>query len=114
MNIQTSKIALLKIILNIENDKFIEKITEFIQNEKVDFWNELSLSEQKENPNYIDFWTIADVSTMLSRNPAAKKYFIKAVTAFNATDKSEQDMNIYKDIIKAQKACIKLLEKFTE
>ena len=48
MNIQTSKIELVKMILNIENDKFIEKITEFIQKEKVDFWSELSLSEQKE------------------------------------------------------------------
>lgn len=48
MNIQTSKIELVKMILNIENDKFIEKITEFIQNEKTDFWNELSLDEQKE------------------------------------------------------------------
>jgi hypothetical protein len=48
MNIQTSKIELVKMILNIENDKFIEKITDFIQKEKIDFWNELSLSEQKE------------------------------------------------------------------
>ncbi|AOR29343.1 mannonate dehydratase [Formosa sp. Hel1_33_131] len=48
MNIQTSKIELVKMILNIENDKFIKKITEFIQKEKVDFWNELSVSEQKE------------------------------------------------------------------
>jgi hypothetical protein len=48
MNVQTSKIELLKMILNIENEKFIEKITEFIQKEKVDFWNELSLSDQKE------------------------------------------------------------------
>ena len=48
MNIQTSKIELVKMILNIENEKFIEKITEFIQKEKVDFWNELSLSERKE------------------------------------------------------------------
>ena len=48
MNSQTSKIELVKMILNIENDNFIEKITEFIQKEKVDFWNELSLSEQKE------------------------------------------------------------------
>ncbi|WP_456421935.1 hypothetical protein [Lutibacter sp.] len=48
MNIQTSKIELVKMILNIENDKFIDKITKFIQKEKVDFWNELSLSEQKE------------------------------------------------------------------
>jgi len=48
MNIHTSKIELVKMILNIENHKFIEKITEFIQKEKVDFWDELSLSEQKE------------------------------------------------------------------
>ena len=48
MVIRTSKIALVKMILNIENDKFIEKITEFVQKEKVDFQNELSLSEQKE------------------------------------------------------------------
>jgi len=34
MDIQTSKIALVKMILNIENDKFIEKITEFIQKKK--------------------------------------------------------------------------------
>lgn len=48
MDIRSSKIELVKMILNIENDKFIEKITEFVQKEKVDFWNELSLSEQKE------------------------------------------------------------------
>lgn len=48
MDIRTSKIELVKMILNIENDKFIEKIAEFVQKEKVDFWNELSLSEQKE------------------------------------------------------------------
>ena len=48
MDIQSSKIELVKIILNIENDKFIEKITEFIQKEKVDFWDELSVAEQKE------------------------------------------------------------------
>lgn len=48
MDIRTSKIELVKMILNIENDKFIEKIAEFVQKEKVDFWNELSLTEQKE------------------------------------------------------------------
>ena len=48
MDIRTSKIELVKMILNIENDKFIEKITEFVQKEKIDFWNELSLSEQKQ------------------------------------------------------------------
>ena len=74
----------------------------------------VELIEQKENPDYIDFWTIADVSTLLSRNPDAKKYFIKAVNAFNTLDKSQQDLNIYKDIIKAQKACTKLMNKIIE
>jgi len=48
MDIQSSKIELVKIILNIENDKFIEKITKFIQKEKADFWDELSFAEQEE------------------------------------------------------------------
>jgi hypothetical protein len=46
MNIQTSKIELVKMILNIENDKFIAKITEFIKRKKLIFWNEFELSEQ--------------------------------------------------------------------
>jgi tetratricopeptide (TPR) repeat protein len=74
----------------------------------------IELIEQKENPDYIDFFTIGDVSTLLSRNLDAKKHFIKAVNAFNTSDKSKQDMNIYKDIIKAQKACIKLMDKNIE
>jgi hypothetical protein len=48
MNIQTSKIELVKLILSIENENFITKIKEFVQNEKIDFWDELSLSEKKE------------------------------------------------------------------
>jgi len=49
MNIQTTKIELVKMILNIENYEFIQKVTDFIKtNEKTDFWNELSLTEQKE------------------------------------------------------------------
>ena len=74
----------------------------------------IELIEQKDNPDYIDFLTIGDVSIMLNKTLDAKKYFIKAVKAFDAADESQQDMNIYKDIIKAQKACIKLIEKFTE
>jgi hypothetical protein len=53
MDIQSSKIELVKIILNIENDKFIEKITEFIQKEKIDFWDELSATQQQEIENGI-------------------------------------------------------------
>ena len=74
----------------------------------------IELIEQKENPDYIDFFTIGEVSTLLSRNLDAKKYFINAVNAFNTSDKSKQDINIYKDIIKAQKACIKLMDKIIE
>tara|TARA_R110000744_G_scaffold279227_1_gene391486 strand:+ start:1243 stop:1461 length:219 start_codon:yes stop_codon:yes gene_type:complete len=48
MDIKTSKIELVKMILNIENDNFIKKVTDFINNEKSDFWNELSESEQAE------------------------------------------------------------------
>jgi hypothetical protein len=49
MNIQTTKIELVKMILNIENYEFIQKVTDFIKkNEKTDFWHDLSLSEQKE------------------------------------------------------------------
>jgi tetratricopeptide (TPR) repeat protein len=74
----------------------------------------VDLIEQKGNPDYIDFLTIGDVSIMISQPLDAKKYFIKAVNTFNTSDTSKQDMNIYKDIIKAQKACIKLMAKFTE
>lgn len=48
MDIKTSKIELVKMILNIDNDNFIQKVTDFINNEKSDFWNELSPSEQAE------------------------------------------------------------------
>ena len=48
MDIKTSKIELVKLILNIENDDFIRKVTDFINNEKMDFWNELNESQQAE------------------------------------------------------------------
>lgn len=34
--------------MNINNDNFIKKITDFTNNEKADFWNELTSSEQAE------------------------------------------------------------------
>ncbi|PIB37182.1 hypothetical protein BFP72_18100 [Reichenbachiella sp. 5M10] len=74
----------------------------------------IELVEQKENPSYTNFLTAGDVSTMLNQNLDAKKYYIRAVNAFEEADESVQDKNTYKDIIKAQKACVKLLEKFTE
>ena len=41
----------------------------------------------------------------------AKMYYLKAVNAYEEADEIEQDKMIYKDIIKAQKKCIKQLEK---
>jgi tetratricopeptide (TPR) repeat protein len=74
----------------------------------------IELIEQKEDPDYIDFLATADSCIMLSQPLNAKKFYIKAVNAFNKAEELNQDMNIYKDLIKAQKACIKLMEKFTE
>ena len=48
MDLQTSKIELAKLILNIESVEFVEKLRAFVIGEKNDFWDELSLSEQKE------------------------------------------------------------------
>lgn len=54
MDIEASKIELVKLILNIDNDRFIEKVTNFIKNEKSDFWNDLSTAEQAEIKKGID------------------------------------------------------------
>ncbi len=48
MNIQSTKLELLKIILENENSEFIQRVFDFVKREKKDFWDELSLSEQKE------------------------------------------------------------------
>ncbi|GGG40967.1 hypothetical protein [Christiangramia forsetii] len=48
MDIKTTKIELVKAILEIDNNDFIQKVADFINKEKVDFWDELSASEQKE------------------------------------------------------------------
>ena len=48
MDIKTTKIELVKAILEIDNNEFIQRIADFINKEKVDFWNELSSAEQKE------------------------------------------------------------------
>ena len=74
----------------------------------------VELIEQKENPDYIELLTIADVFILLSKGIRAKKYYLKAVMAYNAADEAEQDKNIYKDLTKAQNACQKLLDKIIE
>lgn len=54
MDVQSVKIELVKTILAEENNEFIQKIADFINKEKTDFWNELSTSEQNEIINGID------------------------------------------------------------
>ena len=48
MDTQTTKLELLKAILDNENSEFIQRVSDFVKKEKNDFWNQLSLSEQKE------------------------------------------------------------------
>ena len=48
MDIRTTKLELVKTILDTENNDFIQRIADFVKKEKVDFWDELSLSEQSE------------------------------------------------------------------
>jgi hypothetical protein len=48
MDIRTTKLELLKTILETENTDFIQKVADFVNKEKVDFWDELTLSEQSE------------------------------------------------------------------
>lgn len=54
MDIQSTKIELVKTILAIENIEFIQKVADFIRKEKVDFWDKLSASEQNEIKKGID------------------------------------------------------------
>ncbi|MBE9467891.1 MAG: hypothetical protein IMY72_06150 [Bacteroidetes bacterium] len=74
----------------------------------------IKLIEEKENPDYIDFLTIGDVFILVSKTIRAKKYYFKAINAYNNSDESKQNKNIYKDIIKGQNACKKLMNKVTD
>jgi hypothetical protein len=48
MNIQATKIELVKMILGIENPQIIERIKSLVKNETTDFWDELTSEQQKE------------------------------------------------------------------
>jgi len=74
----------------------------------------VELVENKENASYQDLYILAEVNMMMEQALNAKMFYLKAVNAYEDAEPSEQDKNIYKDIIKAQKKCIKQLEKFTE
>jgi hypothetical protein len=48
MDLQTSKLELVKLIVNIDNKKVIEKLLKVLKSEKEDFWFELSEDEKLE------------------------------------------------------------------
>ena len=48
MDIQTTKLELLRTILENENAEFIQRVADFVKKEKSDFWDELSLNEQED------------------------------------------------------------------
>ncbi len=74
----------------------------------------IELIEQKETPTYLEYLTLGNVFVLISKGIQAKKHYINAINAYNASDESEQDKNIYKDITKAQTACLKLVDKIIE
>ena len=53
MDIQATKLAILKIVLENDNSEFRQKLSDFIKNEKTDFWDELSDTEQQDITNGI-------------------------------------------------------------
>ncbi|NBC58687.1 MAG: hypothetical protein GVY05_10455 [Bacteroidetes bacterium] len=54
MDIQATKLKLVKTIIENENSESINRIAKFVENEKVDFWDELNNSEQQEIKKGID------------------------------------------------------------
>ena len=74
----------------------------------------ISLIGSKPNPNFLDYFILANVSITIKKNMDAKKYYIKAVNEFENAAVEVQDKNVYKDIIKAQKECLKIIEQNTD
>lgn len=73
-----------------------------------------SFIEIKEEPTFLEYFIAADVSIIIKRNMDAKKYYLRAMNAFEKAEEEDQDMNIFKELSKGQKACAKLIAKFTE
>ena len=54
MDIQDTKIELLRLILEIENPSVIEKISALIKNETPDFWDELTREQRSDIEKAMD------------------------------------------------------------
>lgn len=74
----------------------------------------IELTEQKKNPSYQDYLIVGDVYILINKGMKAKRSYMKAESAYLDADESKQDKNIYKDIVKAQRACAKFLDKVIE
>ncbi len=74
----------------------------------------IDLVDSKAAPNYMELYAVAEASMMIEKNLDAKQYLLKAEKAFNKAEEGDKNQNVYKDIIKAQKACQRLIDKFTE
>ena len=48
MDIQTTKLELLKVIIENENSSFLKKISDFLKAEQEDFWDDLNDLEKSE------------------------------------------------------------------
>jgi len=48
MDLKASKLELIQAILKIDNESIIKKMTNMLQKEQEDFWNELSTEQQQE------------------------------------------------------------------
>ena len=48
MDVQSSKLELVKLIINSNNEKLIENLLKMLKSEQKDFWSELSESEKEE------------------------------------------------------------------
>ena len=48
MQIETSKIQLVKTILDSEDEEFISRLVDFVKNETDDFWPELTAEQQED------------------------------------------------------------------
>lgn len=48
MDLQTSKLELVKMIVNIDNQTIINKLLDFLKSEKKNFWFELSEKDRQE------------------------------------------------------------------
>jgi tetratricopeptide (TPR) repeat protein len=74
----------------------------------------IELVEGNEDASYLELFILADVYMMVEQILNAKMTYLKAVNAYEEAEPETQNKNLYKDLVKAQRQCIRQMEKFTE